>query len=258
MTKESSTGKVKWKGWLNIGNIGIYPHSEDPSWKRPHQNCKMRFLNVPFCNVCREAFVERVHDLVNPVAAYSPLESSVSVESGDLEFSVSTIDPVPNTLRIIWSKNDTVVSRNTKVISVAPSTVRSSAIVKAELSDTTSLSKSAAHSSSHVRVITWTLQKGDVITSVEPHESNYKLSVSPNPAGENLHVSYYLSDAGPVRLELRDLTGRRMKSILHEKQPSGQYDLDLTASELNMSATGVYLLTLSVNGTTITERIVRH
>ena len=42
MTQETDPSVVRWKDWMGFRSVGIYSHSEDPSWKRPHQNCEMR------------------------------------------------------------------------------------------------------------------------------------------------------------------------------------------------------------------------
>jgi PKD repeat protein len=52
MTQETSPATIKWRDFLNRNGVGIYPYEESPTWQRPHQNCKMRFLGRSFCDVC--------------------------------------------------------------------------------------------------------------------------------------------------------------------------------------------------------------
>ena len=62
---------IKWKNWLGTNNVGIYPVGIE-NWQRPHQNCKMQFLNAPFCSVCQEAFINKIYALVSPIDNFTP------------------------------------------------------------------------------------------------------------------------------------------------------------------------------------------
>ena len=80
-TQESNPALIKWKNWLSINNVGIYAYGtsgEAATWYRPHQNCKMRYLGVPFCSVCKEGMVEKIHDLISPIDTYTPVNNSIS------------------------------------------------------------------------------------------------------------------------------------------------------------------------------------
>ena len=84
-TTNTNPATVKWKNWLGYNNgtgaIGIYDIGVAGGWQRPHQNCKMRFLGVPFCSVCQEAFINKIYSLVTPIYSYLPASSSVTVNA---------------------------------------------------------------------------------------------------------------------------------------------------------------------------------
>jgi|GEM_PF-2974537 len=63
MTQNTNPETVIWKRFLNRNEVGIYPHAESPTWHRPHQNCKMRFLGPPFCGVCSNELTVRLQNL---------------------------------------------------------------------------------------------------------------------------------------------------------------------------------------------------
>ena len=105
MTQETDTEKVKWKNWLAYNNVGIYSHDESPTWKRPHQNCEMRFLNRQFCPVCQEAISNKILDLTNPVKNFYPAEDGFTHAEPTIEFSVDLLKPYPNTINIKWTLN---------------------------------------------------------------------------------------------------------------------------------------------------------
>ena len=52
MTANSNPQTVKWNTWVDVDNVGVYAFDEDNRWHRPHNNCAMRYLNRPFCEVC--------------------------------------------------------------------------------------------------------------------------------------------------------------------------------------------------------------
>ena len=87
---DSST--VKWKNWLGGNGIGIYPVGIE-GWQRPHQNCKMQFLNVPFCAVCKEAIVEKIYSIVTPIYSFLPASDSVKM-TATTPFSVNLTLPI--------------------------------------------------------------------------------------------------------------------------------------------------------------------
>jgi PKD repeat protein len=72
MTQDANPLTNKWRSFLNRNGIGIYPHAESPTWHRPHQNCKMRFLGRNFCDVCSHHLEERLKFLSTPEAPARP------------------------------------------------------------------------------------------------------------------------------------------------------------------------------------------
>jgi len=66
MTQNTNPETIKWRDFLNRNGIGIYPHAESPTWHRPHQNCKMRFLGRNFCAVCSHHLERRLEILSTP------------------------------------------------------------------------------------------------------------------------------------------------------------------------------------------------
>ncbi len=129
MTQESDPEKVKWRNWIGLGEIGIYPYEENPSWYRPHQNCRMRRNGAPFCAVCRQALIRSIQQFTNSVTDYYPKDEGVSsfrmphniemsrteaikkemaaIEpfvcgNGLYEFGLNLIYTIPNTINVSW------------------------------------------------------------------------------------------------------------------------------------------------------------
>ncbi len=80
-----------------------------------------------------------------------------------------------------------------------------------------------------------------------------KFTVYPNPFKENLTISYTLGINADVKLEIYNLLGIKEQSFVNTKQLAGDYKFTLDNS-LN---SGVYFISLTVNGKTSSQRIIK-
>lgn len=76
----------------------------------------------------------------------------------------------------------------------------------------------------------------------------------PNPFNPTTVITYTLPRASQVRLELFDILGRKIATLLDEKQMSGTHAYSLNAARLSLSS-GVYFYRLEAN--TSIERFVQ-
>ncbi len=99
---------------------------------------------------------------------------------------------------------------------------------------------------------------GTITTDVEPGEGlpvaftlmpNY-----PNPFADVTTLRYVLPQAGPVRLEVFDLLGRRVAVVVDGVQPAGMHEVKLDGRNL---ANGLYVVRLTSEAGTATRMIVR-
>lgn len=72
MSKDNNPESNRWRSFLNTGGVGIYPHEESPTWFRPHNNCKMRFLGRDFCAVCMDQLNTRITNVTAPAPLRAP------------------------------------------------------------------------------------------------------------------------------------------------------------------------------------------
>ncbi len=109
MSKEQRHEHVRWKDWVGTAEIGVYPHgstSDMLQWMKPARaNCLMEVLDKPYCAVCREATVERIFSLVNPIDKMYPAVDSTVHVTQEQNFKLDLIEPNPNTLKVLWSLN---------------------------------------------------------------------------------------------------------------------------------------------------------
>lgn len=75
---------------------------------------------------------------------------------------------------------------------------------------------------------------------------------SPNPFNPSTWIRFSLDRPGPVRLDLYDIQGRRVSTLLEADLPAGEHGLSLEAGSL---ASGSYLLDLSRAGVHHTRRV---
>lgn len=81
----------------------------------------------------------------------------------------------------------------------------------------------------------------------------------PNPLHEGMNVAFDLATGGNVRLEVYDLHGARVRTLLNERRDAGTWQVRWTGDDdtgRNV-APGVYFLRFQSNGVTETRRVVR-
>lgn len=164
MTQETNPLQVKWKNWHGDFGIGIYQHccgGNSAEWYRPHQGCKMRALGTqyPFCSVCTETIVERIHQLFgNPVTSYSPAEATVSGCGQPMPFVLDVVAPVPNTLGVTWTLNGEDIAFDADSISVLSDALNAGGnTLRVEVVDNSDLTRSNSHPDQHTYTISWTI-----------------------------------------------------------------------------------------------------
>ncbi len=80
----------------------------------------------------------------------------------------------------------------------------------------------------------------------------------PNPAHGAAYWSLGLPDAGPLRIDVYDVSGRQVARIASGWSEAGQYDSawDLRDTAGHSVAAGIYLIRATYGATTVTKRIV--
>lgn len=167
MTQDNNPATNKWKGWIGINGVGIYPYgtvAPQNAWYRPHQLCKMQYLGYPFCAVCAQRIVDRIHELVSMIDNYTPTASSFSLtNSNNVDFSITNILSDPSTMTTKWYLNGsaTPFATNVNNVSIPYSDFVSGAnTVKAEVTDNTTLSKTYLPAAGYINSMTWNVDKG--------------------------------------------------------------------------------------------------
>jgi hypothetical protein len=261
MTQPAVVTPLRWQSWVGTNGVGTYPFNgtnENPSWSRPHQNCKMRYLNAPFCNVCVETLIERTHAGARGLQGYTPTNVNISNPTQAVAFSLDLLQPNPNTLRVLWKRDGVVFNKNVASVQVSPALLTGgSHIIRAEVVDTTALSHSASHTVLHRYIVEWNVQNTVTGTKLNASTAEYKIETYPNPVTDVLNLSYTLSRATDVRLVVLDAAGRRVKTLTKARQAAGQYDYQLRSEELGLRQAGTYTLLVEIDGLPTTRQLVK-
>ncbi|KAA3628092.1 MAG: hypothetical protein DWQ02_19390, partial [Bacteroidetes bacterium] len=250
MTANSNPVTVKWSEWVGQGGINVYAHGNSgnqANWFRPHQNCEMRFLNQQFCAVCKEAFIDRIYDLTDPIDNYSPATGIITYTGSPLNFSLDLVTPVPNTLKTVWLMNGVPFASYTDDITLNGGDIpQGNNTLEVQVIDTTLMSKSYAPASGYVFSLNWTVKNNilpvelfnfvaldrgtyvDLSWSVDHEQDikNYEVQRSGN--GIDFHSLNSLqpkaNDGGPADYEMSDiypLDGKNYYRIkIHESDGS--------------------------------------
>lgn len=245
MTRESDPTKVRWKNWVGTDGCGVYAYPGQ-SWYRPHQTCKMQYLNFPFCGVCKEAIVEKVLALTKPILGFSPSRDSAVSLNDAVVFELDLLKPSPNTLTVSWNINDTIdVGKGQKLELKNEDVPLGESKLKVSVFDQTPLSKRNNAINYRFYTLSWDLTKDFSVNIGSPVQQEFDLSIYPNPATNRIQVD---TDAKVSRMRIVNLQGK----VLLEK--NAIYDRSVDVSSL---PEGIYVLQVESNGQWLQHKFLK-
>jgi hypothetical protein len=251
-TQTSSPTTIKWKNWVGINSVGVYPYTESPSWFRPHQSCEMRYLNQQFCSVCKEAIIERIHSLVSPVDSYTPANSSTVNAGSNVTFTVNEILPIPNTLINSWKLNGTALSSTSNSLTISPSQLNNgNNTLLFSVTDNTTLIKVNSHNTVHFTNVTWTLNKSALkVSEIKAEERRF--SIYPNPAENEFYIKGRQEFSKDAKVTLYDGAGRLIPVKFEMKNSTTIF------VNINTLPAGTYTLNVAEEkGLIISQKIIK-
>ena len=98
----------------------------------------------------------------------------------------------------------------------------------------------------------------NLVSGIEPLEGNipdrFELEQNyPNPFNPDTRIKYRLKTSGETLLNVFDLTGQIVRTLVEKKQVPGVYEVEFNASEL---ASGVYYKLLSEAGESVRKMLL--
>ncbi len=99
---------------------------------------------------------------------------------------------------------------------------------------------------------------GDDLPTAITNQSNDEqtLTVFPNPANDEFVISYELSEAATVHVDLFDMLGKKVGNLLdNAPQTKGKYTHSFNTADYKLTS-GIYLLSFNIGGKTATQKLI--
>lgn len=91
------------------------------------------------------------------------------------------------------------------------------------------------------------------LSTTDLFKENLWMNCYPNPSTNTTTVEYYLHKAGYVEIDVMDITGRAIASLVKEDTNEGKHSIDYDLSHLQ---SGTYIFTLKTDNVSITKKII--
>jgi hypothetical protein len=230
MTRTTNSETVRWRKWYGDSGIGIYPHGTSGSaatWFKPSRGaCMMERLDRPFCPVCVQATIQEIQQRVPVMYSHSPTASRLQIGNNPIRFSVGVVEPTPNTIRVTWTLNDSVVASNANPFTVHPSSVPTGGFLNVTVQDTTTLVRIDTDHVIHLQTFTWEILRATTsIEYIPVSPERMSISLYPNPVQDYLNIEFKQEQNQNLRVEIMDMMGRRLISQRLVSQPKNSINL---------------------------------
>lgn len=249
MTQQTNLEMLQWRNWYGDNDIGLYSHTESPSWYRPHQDCLMRYLGEPFCSVCREGIVETIYTQAPPFKGYEPGITTFEMSTDSVLFKLDLNHPEPTSFERLWYLNHVMIGDGVDSIAIHLSDLTQGLNkVMASVTDTSYWIRPYEDESYHQFEVEWNVS-GEVVSSRQELEilNHSAFSIYPNPVKDALNVRIMDDQIDEVQIELFDSQGRQIQSPVSKN--SDNYLL-----EMGQLHAGIYVLKISKDGKYLSSR----
>ncbi|ALJ04798.1 peptidase M64 [Pseudalgibacter alginicilyticus] len=258
MTQETNTSLIKWKNWIGTNGVDINPYGSSgvsATWYKPrHLQCKMELLNKPFCAVCKEGIIEKIHDLISPIDSYTPENITINTPSFPLDFQLNLIKTIPNSLESIWILNANNIDNNVDNISIEETDLKTGTnTLTAVINDATTSLRVDNHETLHVYTVTWSINYSTLgIETIVSDVNSFNMSVFPNPTNDVINFTLENTLDTPLKLEIISMDGKTIQSYNVTNSENLQIDM-------NTWSQGIYLAKVYANNDLIAnKRIVKN
>lgn len=261
MTKTSDPLLVKWKNWIGTKGVAVikYGNSGDAaSWYKPSHICKMQRVGAPYCGVCMQAIVEAIHKKVNLIASYMPSNAAaISSSEQYLNFSLEELlTPIPNTLKIKWKLDNTVVGEDVNSVKVDQNKLSKGAHnLVVTVIDESDFLKVDDHQSVHVNTVNWVIDKSSLGVDLNSIENKISYSMYPNPTANSFKIEFDLDKQSQISIGLYMIDGKKIEQIENKKNVNEKYSKVINIDHL---PTGNYLLAFQIDNSTFSKIIIKH
>ncbi|MFN4246739.1 MAG: M64 family metallopeptidase [Flavipsychrobacter sp.] len=258
ISKTSDTNLVEWKSWLHSQGVEVYPQSSNNLFRPRLDSCKMYGGWQDFCPVCKDGYITAIYKVVSPIDSTTPDTTTTLTYSGSpLTFKLKLVRPNPNTLKIQWRLNGTLLSAKDTIVQITSAQLQTGQNkLTAFVTDTTMLSRSYWPGKGFQFSTSWKINKsGTSINILNSSEaSKFIHNVFPNPATDKLFLGYEnLTPDSEVRYSILAIDGRVVLSGTLELKRGKQ----LTALNISTLQTGIYSCVFDGEHIHINSRFVK-
>jgi hypothetical protein len=261
MTQQGNPALVKWKNWLEPdGDVDLFHYccgGNSNLWYKPTDGtCKMELLGVSYCAVCKEAIIEKIHAMVNPIVSYTPTQLNLSSTSQFLDFSLTQlVKPIPNTLQIKWQLDAAVFDNNQESFQVnqLPLSIGMHTL-SASVTDATTLVRTDNHALIHTNTITWAIDRTALGVNVSSFENRIAYRIFPNPSSNVVNIAIDLEKSSTVSIDIAAADGKIVQNIAAKKFEPGKHTDFVSIENL---ANGTYFVTIKIDGASYTKTLVK-
>lgn len=222
---------------------------------RPRQNCLMRDLTQPFCEVCAEAAIRCIYNLLDPIQDWAPETETLALGPGESAvLSVVPLVPDDHALQVSWLVDGVIVpgadgdslTVDADPLAAGLHTITATVVDPnpAVRNDPDGLLQSSRQ---------WTVDRRVATAAAGP-----ALRTRPNPFSSRTAVFYDLPAPASVRLEVFDLQGRQVALLEEREVPAGPHraEWDGRLQGGGRAPAGIYFLRLRTEDRTTTTRVV--
>ena len=249
MTQETDLEQLSWRDWYGDNEIGLYAHTESPSWYRPHEWCLMRYLGEPFCAVCREGIIETIYAQTSPFKGYEPGITTFDMSTDSVVFKLDLNHPDPTSFERKWYLNAVMIGEGVDSIVIHLTDLTQGLNkVMASVTDTSYWIRPYDDETYHQFEVEWDVGSGALGSEQEIKLLKHSaIAVYPNPVNDFLYVKILEEGNGEAIIELYDTQGKLMQSHI-DKYP-GTHTLEMSTLKA-----GLYMVRISLDGKYLSSR----
>lgn len=174
-----------------------------------------------------------------------------SIHRGTAEDTL-TLDDTANIIATVTNDAGTV---NTWIDTDPPVDTTVYYMVSIQLPTTVDIQNKKANSGPFSRSLSNLEDNRQQASNISSLEQAIPASIFPNPAGGITTISYTLQEKAMVQVEILNLAGQQMATLVQEHQLAGNQELNINIKELGLE-NGMYVVKVSANDRSVAKKLV--
>jgi hypothetical protein len=255
VTAKTTRSDIRWNAWIGAETplptpktsqyadvVGLFEGAmyQPTGWYRPKLDCKMRNLNVPFCEVCAEGHVARFYSIVTPVRARIPdTDTVVFYKNAPAELGVRVGHPNPNTMAVTWYLDGDSVADGESLNLGDLTFADQFSTVTATVVDTTPLVRIDAEKAALRQSVSWTVCDMGASAVSPLTRGSLPARIWARVGRNSLQLTGLAGRAAVLEVGVYAASGRRITPRASYPVGKGRFALQLP---LPLSAQGVYFV----------------